>query len=381
MTLADRCSAQEKFSERTISIAAITLFLLLSFLCLPGAAEENPGFQVLVTDLHTANGIAGAAVYLDGRYYGVTASGPDPGILMIPDITLGSHTVRITCPGYQQITRKVKYPDTVALNISLERSALVSLTPENTNSHAINVVFIPSSTYYRTSDKSKVSTDEYTGNETHFREDVEQVINRTFQNFSGITDSSVPVPAISQNALRFSYYFGPDVYADAFSGCAGSVSEQYWNKVTFSDLTIILYPRYDGWHTDASTQPVGCFEDSGTGHKLMKIPMNRDLLVYHELGHALFGLVDTYCGDTVYFENDPFPNVWSSSEACRNRALSTHRDPSQCRIIEQDSGNHGVCTKSFWRWDPDPDIMRESSGKFGAASTERIGYILSKAVE
>ena len=150
--------------------------------------------------------------------------------------------------------------------------------------------------------------------------------------------------------------------------------------MTFSDLTIILYPRYDGWHTDSTTQPVGCFEDTGTGHKLMKIPMNRDMLIYHELGHALFGLVDTYCGDTDYFENDPFPNVWSSSETCRNSAIADNRDPSKCRIIEQDSAGRDSCMKSFWRWDPDPDIMRVSDGKFGAASTKRIEYILNKAV-
>jgi len=152
--------------------------------------------------------------------------------------------------------------------------------------------------------------------------------------------------------------------------------------VTFSDLTIILYPHYDGWYLNASSQPVGCYVDSGTGHRQMKVPSDRDFLVYHEIGHGLFGLVDTYCGETGYFENDPYPNVWSSEAACRAGAGTDHRDPSECRRIQQESSDTDSCSKDFWRWDPDPDIMKtSSSGMFGAASTERISYILTMSAE
>jgi hypothetical protein len=51
-------------------------------------------------------------------------------------------------------------------------------------------------------------------------------------------------------------------------------------------------------------------------------------------------------------------------------------------MIQQESPNADPCSKDFWRWDPDPDIMRTSaSGMFGAASTERISYILSMSAE
>jgi hypothetical protein len=57
-------------------------------------------------------------------------------------------------------------------------------------------------------------------------------------------------------------------------------------------------------------------------------------------------------------------------------AINNSWDPSACRQIRQEDPN--VCTKQFWRWDPDPDIMHEGySGTFGNASTGRITYILN----
>ncbi len=85
----------------------------------------------------------------------------------------------------------------------------------------------------------------------------------------------------------------------------------------------------------------------------------------------IFGLIDTYCGNTVYWQNDPDPNVWSSQENCVKDAINNSWDPSACRQIQQE--NPSICTKQFWRWDPDPDIMHEGySGTFGKASTLRI---------
>jgi hypothetical protein len=92
----------------------------------------------------------------------------------------------------------------------------------------------------------------------------------------------------------------------------------------------------------------------------------------------LFGLVDTYCGNTYYYENKPYANVWASSEACTADAKSDDRNPVNCRKIEHTSS--GTCLRNFWRWDPLPDIMGNGySGTFGMAATRRIQNILTEA--
>ena len=106
----------------------------------------------------------------------------------------------------------------------------------------------------------------------------------------------------------------------------------------------------------------------------MKIAADKKVLFMHESGHAIFGLIDTYCGSTDYRDNEPNPNVWSSGETCVQDATDNAWDSSACRQIQQK--NPADCSKQFWRWDADPDIMREGySGTFGKASTRRITYI------
>lgn len=68
----------------------------------------------------------------------------------------------------------------------------------------------------------------------------------------------------------------------------------------------------------------------------MKVPANRETLAYHESGHGLYGLVDTYCGDTDYFENDPYPNIWFTQNGCIASAIAGNRDPSGCRQVQSD---------------------------------------------
>jgi hypothetical protein len=111
---------------------------------------------------------------------------------------------------------------------------------------------------------------------------------------------------------------------------------------------------------------------------VMKAPADTERLLRHETGHAAFGLVDTYYGDTYYFENDPHPNVWSSSENCASDAGANNRDPGQCRRIASLSNPSEV--KNFWIWDPMPDIMAYSyGGRFGDAATQRIDWVLAQS--
>ena len=103
------------------------------------------------------------------------------------------------------------------------------------------------------------------------------------------------------------------------------------------------------------------------------------MIFLHESGHVAFGLIDTYCGDTYYVENSPFPNVWNSEDSCKKNAELEQWDSANCRQIFKPAGSRSKdpCVKNFWRFDPDPDIMGSGaySGRFGDASTSRIRLI------
>ena len=62
------------------------------------------------------------------------------------------------------------------------------------------------------------------------------------------------------NKFNFYYFWDGETYIDAFNGCSGKIPDSYWQKVTFSDLTIILYPQYYGMYIG----PPGARKDAPT---------------------------------------------------------------------------------------------------------------------
>jgi hypothetical protein len=81
-------------------------------------------------------------------------------------------------------------------------------------------------------------------------------------------------------------------------------------------------------------------------------------LVIHESGHAIFGLVDEYCGCTYYEENTPTTNVWDTLANCQGDAASQGWTTGSCREINCTRTCDGTPTtiQGWWRYDPDtPD--------------------------
>jgi hypothetical protein len=359
----------------------LALIIIISFTFTVSAAASGNSVTIMVKDVKTKENPGNAQVYLDGAYMGVTSSSSMSGTIIVQDITSGTHTVRVTSPGYNDVTKRFVYPDESSLEVILSKGSLVSLNQNGPSPNGINIVFYPSSTSYNCAVQSKISTPVYLTNETRFREDVNTVINQAYLNMDSATFPSEPLPDNFREKFNFYYYYDPALPADAFSGCAGTVPERYWKEVPFSDVTVILYPSYYGIYANSSCQPTGCNQDSGPGHNLMKAPADQLTLIKHETGHAIYGLIDTYCGETYYSQNDPHSNVWASLESCKSDARSNNRDPEQCRQIQRkNSVSSQSCTKNFWQWDPNPDIMANGyKGSFGAAATQRINYILSQS--
>jgi len=361
---------------RTFIIAM--LFPLVLAYAVSAASGPVP-VDVVVRDAQTNGYLDNARIYLDGGYSGTTSAGDGAGAVVLQDVSPGTHTVRVTRPGYQESTGTFVYPAETNVEVMIRKGSLVSLNPDGPSPGGIAIVFYPSSTSYNCADHASVPAPLYMTNETRFKEDAENLIRHTYLNLDQVTSPSIPLPDGYQGLFNFYYYYDPSAPADAFSGCAGSVPERYWDEVTFADVTVILYPTYHGLYADSSCQPTGCYQNFGPARSLMKAPADQPALFRHETGHAVFGLIDTYCGATYYYQNDPFPNVWASPGSCEIDARSGNRDPGQCRQIEKISSSSS-CIKNYWQWDPMPDIMANGyGGKFGAAATTRIRHVLSQA--
>ncbi|PKL58928.1 MAG: hypothetical protein CVV33_09995, partial [Methanomicrobiales archaeon HGW-Methanomicrobiales-4] len=57
----------------------------------------------------------------------------------------------------------------------------------------------------------------------------------------------------------------------------------------------------------------------------------------HEMGHALFGLADTYCCDGGYWSPSPHPNLWEELTDC-NTYSTTNFNKHTCEVFTADSG-------------------------------------------
>ena len=361
------------------NIARIGTFLvIMSITSLSVQAYTGNTLTLVVKDAATGTYLYGAMVFLDGAFIGTTGRSDNAGTLQVSNVSTGVHTVRITKEEYREVTKKLQFPDTKTVELAMHKGFLVLLNENGYFPHGINVIFIPSETSFSCSENRKLFDSTYTVNEGRFKEDVLAIINRTFLHLDTLTSPSAPLRENYQDRFNFYLYYDPAVQADAFSGCAGTVSDSYWKDVTFGDITVILYPTYTGLYTGPPCQPMGCYKSLGPGRNLMKTPFDRAYLFDHEIGHALFGLVDTYCGNTYYYQNSPYPNVWTSLDTCRADAKVNNFDPENCKQIE--GGSSGSCSRQFWRWDPDPDIMETGYyGSFGSAATQRINYILSQS--
>jgi hypothetical protein len=243
---------------------------------------------------------------------------------------------------------------------------------------AIDIVFVPSSTSWNSVTKKAESTTDYTASEETFKSIAQNQIINGYWKLDALSTNALP--ADYRHRMNFYYYWRPGYTGDAWSAnCAGDLPSTFWTDAYFADVGAILYPENfkGGWTTLA-----GCADMLGPTKSHYKACglAGYETIPVHEAGHAVFGTVDTYCGDTSYSQNDPFANVWSSQTACINDLKSKGGDTSKCRQIIWDdpaTAANPDCTKSFWRWDPDPDMMREpdNGGKFGPRSVAKINTI------
>jgi len=369
----------------------LTLAILLGLVAVPviatspdsSSGQPSPddrhtyGIPVTCRDSNTGTGIAGIRVYLDGEFRGVTTG--KEGRIVVLSLPRGEHTVRAVGRGYRENTSIIRIPQDEGAYILMYPSKIIPVGETGAVEDRMDVVFVPSKTQYDCTKKQKISTDYYTANEDNFRNDVNGLIEK-LRALNSLTRNQSCLPGDTPDRFNFYYYSDPGDYADAFSGCAGKLPEDFWKDAPFTDVAVIIYPQYTGKYTGPPCEPNGCSSTMGPGtQSWFKSPANNAPVFMHEAGHTGFGLMDTYCGETYYAQNDPRPNVWSTQSACILSAESNSWDPTYCRQILQKASNGTIiCQKEFWRYDPDPDMMSYSlfTGKFGNATTLHIHHML-----
>jgi len=342
---------------------------------------ENTSVNLTIRTWDAKNGtpLVGAHIYLDGESVGTSSD--DRGIKELRNIARGNHSLRVAKTGYEEVTRKITVDRTEHMIIQLNDSKLIPLVVNGPVESKIDIVFIPSTTTYDCNLKKKISIDTYTGDRQRFVNEVNTKIITLFSRLDTLTSAQVGLPSDYADRFNFYYYWDPEDQADAFDGCAGKLPEQFRKNAPATDVAIILYPTYLGMYSGSPCEPNACANGLGPGSgSYLKAPADSSMILLHESGHVVFGLIDTYCGPTYYRENIPSPNVWSTLDSCMTSAAQEHWNTGECRQITKPATSRSpvACVKNFWKWDPDPDIMGSGaySGKFGNASTLHIRYML-----
>ena len=344
---------------------------------LASTARKNSGVEVRVRDGKSGAGIAGAQVYYDGKIVG--RSSETDGIYRIENIGTGSHSVRVVKPGYRETTVMADSTTGSSLTVRLQPSSIQRIAGDASPETALDIVFVPSNTSYDCGLHEKIVADQYMNNPETFLKDVRQLSELRLFQLGRYSSVPKKISDNYQKHLNIYYFWDGERYADAFNGCAGTLPEGILDEAPFADVVIILYPRYYGLNKQNACEPIGCTNGIGPGTgSWFKAPADNGQIFLHESGHAIFGLMDTYCGNTYYAENMPFPNVWLSSKNCTYDTRKNGGEGSGCRPINEDvSGSKSTCGQNYLKFDRDPDLMASTSNTatFGESSTQRIQYI------
>jgi hypothetical protein len=332
------------------------------------------GLLVRVQDAATGSGIPDARVYSNGKYSCSTSA--TEGSCILGDPSAARYSLRISAEGYRETTTAADPSQGSEITIRLNPSPLHVLHESGSPETSLDIVFVPSNVSYDCTLRQKIPAPQYTASPDTFAMDAKRLATMRLLVLDWYLNNPSGLGSGYQKGFNIYYYWDGISFADAFSGCAGALPAGFYNDAPFTDAAIILYPGYKGAGSDSSCEPAACTSGPGPGPQVrFKVAADKGMVFLHESGHALFGLMDTYCGQTYYAQNDPAPNIWNTEGNCTLQARKTGWNASQCRLIE---GGKAGCRKDFWKYDVDPDLMAGTgpSAVFGEASVLRMKYVL-----
>lgn len=176
-------------------------------------------------------------------------------------------------------------------------------------------------------------TDSYSGiDDPNFLEDVRKAIFTAYygQHRNGPdgsdgpggsapgVDSSFNLPIFLANQDQLNFWISP------YQASAGSRCSSTGISIPWADLNLILH-RFSNDELRNCARP-----DLGIVNQL-STATNAARLIRHESGHIPFGLSDEYCCNSIYWQADPHPNVYTELDDCRADAPTLGRTPGTCR--------------------------------------------------
>ena len=219
------------------------------------------------------------------------------------------------------------------------------------NGGFIDVVFVPAASY-----KGAMKT---------FEEDVKDLIGNRFFTL----DAATAVKLRTDYRDMFNFYLYTGGFGSWKGGCTGTLPKGFNQDAPGADVSSIM---------KNSSCCVGCASSLGPPSQLIA-PARHEGVALHEHAHAIFGVIDEYCGNTSYPASPPaVTNVWTTSKQCQADAASHWWKGGSCRqILYDDPATKGIdCMKSFYRYDPKSCVMDSTGGKFGEACSKRIDWVL-----
>jgi len=226
------------------------------------------------------------------------------------------------------------------------------------NSGQIDVVFIPH--------------ENFKNNLPGFNNQVTNTIRDAFFTMDQLAVD--PIPANYKDRFNFYRYTGG--YATGL-GCDHLVpghnfaAPVFWIDAPFTDSAGVLSSAATGGCANSLGPPSHWIADAGD--------MDESI---HEAMHSAFGLIDEYCGNTLYtswwYLNLP-TNVWPTKQTCEADAAANGWTLGTCRLILDPSTS---CSTPWWRYDPDTpdeDVMTCNCNtyRFYEADVNRINYMFN----
>jgi len=187
-----------------------------------------------------------------------------------------------------------------------------------------------------------------------FREAVTILVRDWYLKLDGLTKYSLSDEYDYRDRFNFYVYTGgfaaQRTEVDAYGNLvypAGKLPTDFWIHAPGADVAAILAPA-------GSLKQAPCANGLGPpGTNLQFIAQGeREGEVIHESGHAIWGLIDEYCGDTTYLQNTPTTNVWSSWDNCDIDRDAQDWSHGECTQIQDDG-----CIVDWWKYDLDGLMM------------------------
>jgi len=179
-------------------------------------------------------------------------------------------------------------------------------------------------------------------------------------------------------------YFLPSDYRNMFNfyiytggfgnktGCKGTLPEAFWEDAPDADTAALLKNAASGG---------GC-SNFGPPSRFIA-PGRHGGVVIHESGHAIFSLIDEYCGCTWYpanyGESSHLGNIWFSESDCEGNASAASWGDGSCTELTCTPTCDNV-TKNIsglWKYDHDWCVMDSARDDFGLACSRRISWVLN----